>query len=63
MEKAPHFVEYVRRYVEEKYGKDAFTRMAFRSILPSIFISREVAQEAVESGLKEIEKRQKYSIC
>jgi penicillin-binding protein 1A len=43
LEKALHFVEYVRRYIEEKYGKEALYK------------------NGLQAGLKEIEKREKYS--
>jgi len=59
-DKAPHFVEYVRRYVEEKYGKEALYRDGLRVYTTIDLEMQKVAQEAVESGLKEIEKRQKY---
>ena len=60
IEKAPYFVEHVRKYIEEKYGKEALYRNGLRvyTTLDNDFQRR--AQEAVESGLKEIEKRQKY---
>jgi penicillin-binding protein 1A len=61
VERAPHLVEYVRRYVEEKYGKDALYREGLQVFCSIDLHFQEVAQEAVEAGLKEIEKREKYS--
>jgi penicillin-binding protein 1A len=58
--KAPHFVEYVRRYVEEKYGKEALYKNGLQVYTTADMNFQRVAQEAVESGLKEIEKREKY---
>lgn len=58
--KAPHFVEYVRRYIEGKYGKDLLYKGGLRVYTTLDLKAQEVAQEAIEAGLKEIEKRQKY---
>ncbi len=60
IEKAPHFVEHVRRYVEEKYGKEALYKNGLQVYTTIDVNFQRIAQEAVESGLKEIEKRQKY---
>lgn len=60
IEKAPHFVEYVRKYIEEKYGKDALYRGGLRVYTTLDLNAQAIAQESLESGLKEIEKRQKY---
>ena len=60
IEKAPYFVEYVRRYVEEKYGKEALYKNGLQVYTTIDTDFQKIAQEAVESGLKEIEKRQKY---
>jgi len=60
IEKAPYFVEHVRRYVEEKYGKEALYKNGFQVYTTIDTDLQKIAQEAVESGLKEIEKRQKY---
>jgi len=60
IEKAPHFVEYVRKYVEEKYGKEALYKNGLQVYTTIDIDFQGIAQEAVESGLREIEKRQKY---
>ena len=60
LERAPHFVEHVRRYVEEKYGKEALYKNGLQVYTTIDMDFQRVAQEAVESGLKEIEKREKY---
>ncbi len=59
-EKALHFVEYVRRYVEEKYGRDMLYKDGLQVFSSVDLDIQETAQEAVESGLREIEKRGKY---
>jgi len=60
IEKALHFVEYIRRYVEEKYGKDALYKDGLQVFSAIDLHFQETAQEAVEAGLKDIEKRGKY---
>jgi len=60
IEKAPYFVEHVRRYVEEKYGKEALYKNGLQVYTTIDTDFQKIAQEAVESELKEIEKRQKY---
>jgi penicillin-binding protein 1A len=59
-ERALYFVEYVRKYVEEKYGKDSLYKNGLQVYTTIDLNFQSMAQEAVESGLKEIEKRQKY---
>lgn len=61
MEKAPYFVEYVRKYVEEKYGKETFLKKGLQIYTTLDLRFQEEAQRAIEAGLREIEKRQKYS--
>jgi len=61
MEKAPYFVEYVRRHIEERYGREALLKNGFQVYTTLDLNFQSVAQEAVESGLKEVEKRHKYS--
>jgi penicillin-binding protein 1A len=60
LEKAPYFVEHLRRYVEEKYGKEALYKNGLQVYTTIDMDFQRVAQKAVESGLKEIEKREKY---
>ncbi|OGP64096.1 MAG: penicillin-binding protein, partial [Deltaproteobacteria bacterium RBG_13_47_9] len=60
-EKAPCFVEHVRKYIEEKYGKEALYRGGLQVYTTVELETQRIAQEGLEYGLKEIEKRQKYS--
>ena len=60
LEKALHFVEYIRRYIEEKYGKDGLYKDGLQIFSAIDLRYQETAQGAVEAGLKEIEKRGKY---
>ena len=57
LERAPYFVEHVRKYIEEKYGKDALYKKGLQVYTTLDLEMQGVAQEAVETGLKEIEKR------
>jgi len=59
-EKVSHFVEFVRRYLEAKYGKDALYREGLKVYTSINTDFQRIAQQAVEAGLREIEKRQKY---
>jgi len=59
-EKAPYFVEHVRKYVEERYGRDALYKDGLQVYTTIDIDLQRIAQEAVLSGLKEIERRQKY---
>jgi len=61
IETVPYFVEYVRKYIEEKYGKDGVYKNGLQVYTTIDTDFQRTAQGAVESGLKEIEKRQKYS--
>jgi penicillin-binding protein 1A len=60
LEKAPHFVEHVRRYIEEKYGKEALYKNGLHVYTTVDLDIQRAAQEAMESGLREIEKRENY---
>jgi len=60
LDKAPHFVEHVRKYIEEKYGKETLYKKGLLVYTTIDLNLQKAAQEAVESGLKEIERRQKF---
>jgi penicillin-binding protein 1A len=55
-----HFVEHIRRYIEEKYGKDTLYKNGLQVFTTIDLHFQRAAQEAMEAGLKEIEKREKY---
>ena len=57
---APHFVEHVRKYIEEKYGKEALYNQGLKVYTTVDLKMQKVAEQALESGLKTIEKRHKY---
>ncbi len=60
LEKAPYFVEHIRKYIEEKYGKEALYKNGLQVHTTLDLEMQRNAQEALEFGLKEIEKREKY---
>lgn len=60
MTSAPYFIEYIRQYLEEKYGEDMVYKGGLRVYTTLDTTMQEVAQKAVISGLVAIEERQKY---
>ncbi len=60
IEKTLHFVETIRRYIEDKYGKDALYKNGLQVFTTIDLHFQKTAQEAMEAGLKEIEKREKF---
>jgi penicillin-binding protein 1A len=60
-ERAPHFVQHVRKYIEDKYGKDALLKGGLKVYTTLDLGYQKIGEETVEAGLKEIEKRHKYS--
>ena len=60
--KAPSFVEHVRRYIEEKYGKEALYKNGLQVYTTVDMDFQQIGEEAMESGLREIEKREKYQL-
>ncbi len=57
-EKCPYFSEYVRRYVEDKYGSTALYREGLSVYTTADVDMHRYADEALKKGLKELDKRQ-----
>jgi penicillin-binding protein 1A len=57
---APHFVEYIRRYLEKKYGDKQLNEDGMTVIVPAGVRYGEYAQEALESGLEEVDQRKGF---
>jgi penicillin-binding protein 1A len=60
IEKVPYYTEYVRQYVEKKYGRDLLYNgglQVFTSV--NIEMQKAAAQE-IEKGLRDLDKRQGY---
>ncbi len=57
-EKCPYFSEYVRKYVEDKYGSTALYREGLTIYTTADADMHRYADEALKRGLKELDKRQ-----
>ncbi|MFH2012209.1 MAG: PBP1A family penicillin-binding protein [Pseudomonadota bacterium] len=58
--KAPYFTEHIRRYIEEKYGSDALYKEGLLVYTTLNLDMQNAAQVFLESGLLDLEKRNKY---
>jgi penicillin-binding protein 1A len=59
-ESAPDFVDTVRKYVENKYGWDALNKEGLQVYTTVDLDQTKLAHEAMDAGLREIDKRQGY---
>jgi penicillin-binding protein 1A len=57
---APYYTEYVRIYLQEKYGEEALYTQGLRVYTAANFAGQKAAQEAVQNSLAELDKRQGY---
>jgi penicillin-binding protein 1A len=55
-----YFIEYVRRYLEDKYGADAVYKGGMRVYTTLDRHAQQVAQEAVMKGLRALDKRRGF---
>jgi penicillin-binding protein 1A len=60
IEEIPYYTEQVRRYVEEKYGRDALYTQGLEIYTAASIEMQIIAREEVEKGLYELDKRQGY---
>ena len=60
LEKVPVYTEHVRRYVEEKYGKEALYTQGLKIFAAVNIEMQKAAREAIQKGLRELDKRQGY---
>ena len=58
--KAPYFTEHIRRYIERKFGSDSLYKEGLQVFTTVNLDMQNAAQIALESGIKELEERQKY---
>ncbi len=58
--KAPHFTEFIRHQVERKYGKEKLYQEGLRIYTTLDLSLQRAAQRAIESGLRELDKRQGF---
>jgi penicillin-binding protein 1A len=57
---SPYFTEYVRIYLQEKYGEDAFYTKGLQVHTTLNLESQKAAQEALQTGLTDLDRRQGY---
>ncbi len=57
---APHFVEYLRRYLSQKYGEKALYEEGMTVVVPAAVKYFEYASSALESGLEELDQQKGY---
>jgi penicillin-binding protein 1A len=60
IEKVPFYTEHIRRYIEEKYGKEALYTQGLQ-VYAAVNIDMQItAREEIEAGLRDLDKRQGY---
>jgi penicillin-binding protein 1A len=57
---APYFTEHVRIYLQEKYGEEALYTQGLQVRTTLTFEGQKAAQEALQTGLTELDRRQGY---
>ena len=57
---APYFIENVRRYIQEKYGSEVLYKEGLEVFTTLNLNMQKAANEAVATGLKELEERHDY---
>jgi penicillin-binding protein 1A len=60
LEEVPVYTEYIRRYVEKKYGRDALYRDGLKIYTAVNIEMQKKAQEAITKGLGELDHREGY---
>jgi penicillin-binding protein 1A len=58
--KAPYFTEFIRQQMERKYGKEKLYQEGLRIYTAFDLSLQKVAQKAIETGLRELDKRQGF---
>ena len=59
-DQVPYYAEYVRQYVEKKYGRDALYNEGLQIYAAVNVEMQKIARQAVEKGLRDLDKRQGY---
>ncbi|NDD93010.1 penicillin-binding protein, partial [bacterium] len=57
---APYFAEHIRRYLLERYGEKSLYQDGLTVAVPTTRALSRAAAEAIQSGLREVDKRQGY---
>ncbi len=60
IEQIPHYTEQVRRYVEEKYGREVLYTQGLKIYTAANIEMQKIAEEEIEKGLRELDKRQGF---
>ncbi|MEA2060499.1 MAG: PBP1A family penicillin-binding protein [Thermodesulfobacteriota bacterium] len=60
IESVPCYTEHVRRYVEDKYGRDALYRQGLKVYTAVDIEFQKIARQAVVKGLEDLDKRQGF---
>ena len=60
IEEIPYYTEQVRRYVEQKYGRDALYTQGLQIYTAASIEMQKIAREELEKGLYDLDKRQGY---
>jgi penicillin-binding protein 1A len=60
IERVPCYTEYVRRYVEDKYGKEVLYNEGLKIYTAVNIEMQKIGRKQVKAGLKELDKRQGY---
>ena len=62
IEKVPFFTEYVRQYVENKYGPQALNEAGLKIYTTVNLDMQQAAENAVKEGLSDLDKRHSYGV-
>jgi len=60
IEEIPYYTEQVRRYVEQKYGRDALYTQGLQIYTAASIEMQKIARDELEKGLYELDKRQGF---
>jgi penicillin-binding protein 1A len=60
IEEIPYYTEQVRRYVEEKYGREMLYNQGLKIYTAANLEMQKIAEEEIEKGLRELDKRQGF---
>ncbi|MFH1490195.1 MAG: PBP1A family penicillin-binding protein, partial [Pseudomonadota bacterium] len=58
--RAPYFTEHIRKYLEQKYGRDLLYRGGMKVYTTLSLTMQRTAQKAIRAGLLELDKREGY---
>ncbi len=60
IEKVPCYTEYVRRYIEKKYGKEALYTQGLKIYTAVNIELQKIARKEIKKGLRDLDRRQGY---